>query len=137
MRWSEAGYLSQFVLAHVLRQASVSLILDVRQKQTMEDPAPSFGSRCIYTASAWSVALLAVAPLGDVSVVAFPLGLGFAILSRGDFMAGAMYGWFFYFLVTIGVFLPERHKSFRYAFYALVIALVVNIGGSYRMAHAL
>jgi hypothetical protein len=31
MRWSEAGYLSQFVLAHALRQVSVSLILDVRQ----------------------------------------------------------------------------------------------------------
>ena len=32
MRWSEAGYLSQFVLAHALRQVSVSLILSVRQK---------------------------------------------------------------------------------------------------------
>jgi hypothetical protein len=32
MRWSEAGYLSQFVLTHALRQASVSLIFDVRQK---------------------------------------------------------------------------------------------------------
>ena len=31
-RWSEAGYLSQIVLAHALRQVSVSLILDVRQK---------------------------------------------------------------------------------------------------------
>jgi hypothetical protein len=31
MRWSEAGYLSQIVLAHALRQVSVSLILDVRQ----------------------------------------------------------------------------------------------------------
>jgi hypothetical protein len=30
MRWSEAGYLSQFVLTHALRQASVSLIFDVR-----------------------------------------------------------------------------------------------------------
>ena len=30
MRWSEAGYLSQIVLTHALRQASVSLILDVR-----------------------------------------------------------------------------------------------------------
>jgi hypothetical protein len=30
MRWSEAGYLSQFVLSHALRQASVSLILGVR-----------------------------------------------------------------------------------------------------------
>jgi hypothetical protein len=35
MRWSEAGYLSQFVLSHALRQVSVSLILDVRQKKTM------------------------------------------------------------------------------------------------------
>jgi hypothetical protein len=35
MRWSEAGYLSQIVLAHALRQASVSLILDVRQKKPM------------------------------------------------------------------------------------------------------
>ena len=32
MRWSEAGYLSQFVLTHALRQVSVSLILGVRQK---------------------------------------------------------------------------------------------------------
>ena len=32
MRWSEAGYLSQFVLTHALRQVSVSLIFDVRQK---------------------------------------------------------------------------------------------------------
>ncbi len=31
MRWSEAGYLSQFVLTHALRQVSVSLILSVRQ----------------------------------------------------------------------------------------------------------
>jgi hypothetical protein len=30
MRWSEAGYLSQIVLTHALRQVSVSLILDVR-----------------------------------------------------------------------------------------------------------
>ncbi len=30
MRWSEAGHLSQFVLSHALRQASVSLILGVR-----------------------------------------------------------------------------------------------------------
>ena len=36
MRWSEAGYLSQIVLAHALRQASVSLILDVRQKKYMQ-----------------------------------------------------------------------------------------------------
>jgi hypothetical protein len=36
MRWSEAGYLSQIVLAHALRQASVSLILDVRQKSEMK-----------------------------------------------------------------------------------------------------
>ncbi len=32
MRWSEAGYLSRIVLAHAPRQASVSLILDVRQR---------------------------------------------------------------------------------------------------------
>jgi hypothetical protein len=32
MRWSEAGYSSQIVLMHALRQVSVSLILDVRQK---------------------------------------------------------------------------------------------------------
>jgi hypothetical protein len=31
MRWSEAGYLSRIVLAHAPRQASVSLILGVRQ----------------------------------------------------------------------------------------------------------
>jgi hypothetical protein len=30
MRWSEAGYLSRIVLTHAPRQASVSLILDVR-----------------------------------------------------------------------------------------------------------
>jgi hypothetical protein len=30
MRWSEAGYLSQVVLTHALRQVSVSLIFDVR-----------------------------------------------------------------------------------------------------------
>ena len=35
MRWSEAGCLSQFVLAHALRQPSVSLILDVRHKDTI------------------------------------------------------------------------------------------------------
>jgi hypothetical protein len=28
MRWSEAGYLSQFVLTHALRQVSVSLIFE-------------------------------------------------------------------------------------------------------------
>ena len=32
MRWSEAGYLSRIVLTHAPRQASVSLILIVRQK---------------------------------------------------------------------------------------------------------
>jgi hypothetical protein len=32
-RWSEDGCLSQFVLTHALRQASVSLIFDVRQKK--------------------------------------------------------------------------------------------------------
>lgn len=32
MRWSEARCLSQIVLSHALRQASVSLIFDVRQK---------------------------------------------------------------------------------------------------------
>jgi hypothetical protein len=31
MRWSEAGYLSQIVLSHALRQESVSLILSVRR----------------------------------------------------------------------------------------------------------
>ena len=31
MRWSEAGYLSRIVLTHAPRQASVSLIFDVRQ----------------------------------------------------------------------------------------------------------
>ena len=36
MRWSEAGYLSQFVLTHALRQVSVSLILGVRQKKYMK-----------------------------------------------------------------------------------------------------
>ena len=36
MRWSEAVYLSQFVLSHALRQASASLILDVRQKNPMK-----------------------------------------------------------------------------------------------------
>ena len=34
MRWSEAGYLSRIVLAHAPRQASVSLILGVRQNHT-------------------------------------------------------------------------------------------------------
>ena len=38
MRWSEAGYLSRIVLAHTPRQASVSLILDVRQSRTMWTP---------------------------------------------------------------------------------------------------
>jgi hypothetical protein len=33
MRWSEAGYLSRIVLAHAPRQASVSLIFDVRQNE--------------------------------------------------------------------------------------------------------
>ena len=33
MRWSEAGYLARSVLAHTPRQASVSLIFDVRQKK--------------------------------------------------------------------------------------------------------
>jgi hypothetical protein len=32
-RWSEAGYMSQVVLTHALRQVSVSLIFDVRQKR--------------------------------------------------------------------------------------------------------
>jgi hypothetical protein len=36
MRWSEAGYLSQIMLTHALRQASVSLILGVRQNKTMD-----------------------------------------------------------------------------------------------------
>ena len=36
MRWSEAGYLSQFVLAHALRQVSVSLILGVRLKSSLQ-----------------------------------------------------------------------------------------------------
>jgi len=40
MRWSEAGYLSQFVLAHALRQVSVSLILDVRQNYADEIHRP-------------------------------------------------------------------------------------------------
>jgi hypothetical protein len=31
MRWSEAGYLSRIMLTHAPRQASVSLILGVRQ----------------------------------------------------------------------------------------------------------
>jgi hypothetical protein len=35
MRWSEAGYLSRIVLAHAPHQASVSLILGVRQKKNM------------------------------------------------------------------------------------------------------
>jgi hypothetical protein len=39
MRWSEAGYLSQFVLTHALRQASASLILGVRQKNEKESSA--------------------------------------------------------------------------------------------------
>jgi hypothetical protein len=39
MRWSEAGYLSQIVLAHALRQASVSLILNVRQKEMTPETA--------------------------------------------------------------------------------------------------
>ena len=34
-RWSEAGYMSQVVLTHALRQVSVSLIFDVRQKRTI------------------------------------------------------------------------------------------------------
>ena len=38
MRWSEAGYLSQIVLAHALRQVSGSLILDVRQKHEDQKP---------------------------------------------------------------------------------------------------
>ncbi len=48
MRWSEAGYLSQIVLTHALRQASVSLILDVRHiepklrgTESNQDEAPS------------------------------------------------------------------------------------------------
>jgi hypothetical protein len=49
MRWSEAGYLSQFVLTHALRQVSVSLIFDVRHsnhnmKQVTRMCAT--GSRC-------------------------------------------------------------------------------------------
>jgi hypothetical protein len=35
MRWSEDGYLSQIVLTHALRQASVSLILGVRQNMKL------------------------------------------------------------------------------------------------------
>jgi hypothetical protein len=42
MRWSEAGYLSQIVLMHALRQVSVSLILDVRQKNMKQLPISEF-----------------------------------------------------------------------------------------------
>ena len=53
MRWSEAGYLSQFVLSHALRQASVSLIFDVRQKKQTIMPHPQINAngtwiRCIH-----------------------------------------------------------------------------------------
>jgi len=58
MRWSEAGYLSQIVLTHALRQVSVSLILGVRQKMPFPDKVllhPSNGGVIfIYD---WSVAL--------------------------------------------------------------------------------
>jgi hypothetical protein len=40
MRWSEAGYLSRIVLAHAPRQASVSLILGVRQKIMISQLTP-------------------------------------------------------------------------------------------------
>lgn len=42
MRWSEAGYLSQIVLTHALRQVSVSLIFDVRQRMPEETYALRF-----------------------------------------------------------------------------------------------
>ncbi len=44
MRWSEAGYLSRIVLTHAPRQASVSLILDVRLIRTKSEeiePTPA------------------------------------------------------------------------------------------------
>jgi hypothetical protein len=54
MRWSEAGYLSRIVLTHAPRQASVSLILDVRsisnhlirmQRQTKRYRSPAGAAR--------------------------------------------------------------------------------------------
>ena len=41
MRWSEAGYLSRIVLSHAPRQASVSLILGVRQNMKFQRHAIS------------------------------------------------------------------------------------------------
>lgn len=48
MRWSEAGYLSQIMLTHALRQVSVSLILGVRQTDPFMKSTPTYttGRRC-------------------------------------------------------------------------------------------
>jgi hypothetical protein len=45
MRWSEARYLSQFVLTHALRQVSVSLILGVRQKNMIFRTRATFSAQ--------------------------------------------------------------------------------------------
>ena len=47
MRWSEAGYLSRIVLTHAPRQASASLILDVRQN-TSNEPIKSMEAWITY-----------------------------------------------------------------------------------------
>jgi hypothetical protein len=78
MRWSEAGYLSQFVLAHALRQVSVSLILGVRQNMKRPKDAPLLLAEIsaqISTLDRYSD-VLALGYLSEIYHIAATYGLG-------------------------------------------------------------
>ncbi len=92
-------------------------------------PPRSYRLRCI--AIAWGVALLAVLPRGVPAVLWFPLAIGFAHFGMPW---GAIVGWISYLSLTVAVFLPVTRRAFRYVFYALVIALTINVGACYKVA---
>jgi len=105
MRWSEAGYLSQFVLTHALRQVSVSLILSVSPKMNRALPfLVLLGGGLVYSFFTFQSLMWAVwgAPTHPIQYVALFSALGL-LLSAFVTLASAEVGRWMAIACSLGI----------------------------------
>jgi hypothetical protein len=130
--------------AHFCRECGTSLNPDTpapfAEQFFSGPPAPSFKSKTCFVYGAFSIAGIAMLPLGTFLLFnpllffVFPAGLLGFFLDSDSTSWNVAIGWIFYAAVVFSILTVRYRKLFVLFYGALILMLLFNVPGCYKMA---
>ena len=106
------------------------------------EPAPASRSKLIFIFTAWLLTLLALLPfaatpfVGPLIIIALPSGLWGVFTEKQPNSWNIVVGWVFYAVVVTVLMRAKRRPLFVCLYVILVLALILNVSGCYKIADA-